>query len=660
MHLFNIVIIFVILFAFGFLGYRYFQKINATEIDLDDNEENTARKQDVTIEYLVDETRKAFARTLKQNIADDNLSKDELERKQKRISELREAQSAASNGSISAKKVIINYIKDLLLDEKYEIDERSINEIIPFDDPSVMTSVEQFETILYFYMRVYEEKAFDMLVKDYELNAPIPYINKHMDNTEEQRYKITGEMVAFMYASVLNGESSIEKVTLRFEEKVDIIAQRVYERYIGYGVVDLLYYCNLDEIDCGMSGVPADLFNVSTTTKNLPYSYESVWIVYSGINIQLECIGFEMQEELIRVVNNIYKFNAPYVLSESEGRVVGTMINGSRIVVCRPPFSNSYMFFMRKFDSSPSIKPSSLMNDKNAAIPICLMKWFIKGARNTLITGGQGTGKSTWLKSLVRFINPEYNIRLQELQAELNLQYAYPDRNIVSFQETPTIDAQEALNLQKKTNGTVNIIGEIAEARQASYFIQTSSVASLFGIATHHAKTIQTLIRSFARNLVECGLHSDQVLAEKEVAETVNIDCHLKSEDGKRFIERITEIFPAEEPPYPSTLEKNKAKTEQDKYYMDAREFFRRTTNPTTYGCKNIVEHVEYPVEDGKVGFCYKLVNKPSESMIHDMKEKMNSKDFEEFIHDLEMMQLLSDGTETEEVKTWEKTILSY
>lgn len=661
MNVINIVLIFVIVIAVSALIYKLYNKINTTEIDLGDRDDDNVRRQELSIEYLSDETRKAFARTLKQNIADDNLSKDEMERKQKRISDLREAQTNASYGSPSAKKIILNYIKDLLLDEKYEIDEKTIHEIIYFDDPNAMKPVEKFETILYFYMKVYEEKAFEHLVKDYELDKPIPYINKYMNNAEESRYKLTKEMVDFIYKSaIIDGESSIGKVTFHFEEKLDILAQRVYERYLGFSVVDMLFYCNLDEIDCGVSGVTADLFNVTSKKKNFPYSFESIWIVYSGINIQLECIGFETQDELIRVTDNIYKYNAPHVLSEMEGRVVGTMYNGSRIVACRPPFANSYMFFMRKFDSSPSVRPADLITDKNAAIPICMMKWCIVSARNILLTGGQGTGKTTTLKSFVRFIKTEFNIRLQELQAELNLQYAYPDREIVSFQETETIDAQEALNLQKKTNGTVNIIGEIAEARQASYFIQTSSVASLFGMATHHAKTVKTLIRSFARNLIECGFYSDQASAEREVAETINIDCHLKYETGHRFIERITEILPAEEPPYPSTLDENKNCTEADKYYMDAREYYRRVTSPKTFDSKNLVENREETDEAGNIIHAYYLVNKPSEMMLKDMQEKMNANEYAEMLHELNMMQMLSDGIETEEVKEWEKMVLSY
>ena len=190
-----------------------------------------------------------------------------------------------------------------------------------------------------------------------------------------------------------------------------------------------------------------------------------------------------------RVVTNIYKYGANKTLSKKTGYVISTMNNGARVVVWQPPFANGYAFIARKFDSTESIAPENLIKGKNNIIPITLMKWFIKGEKTIPITGDQGTGKSTMLKSLIRFINPNFAIRVQEIAAELNLNYCYPNRNIVAFQETEHVKSQEGLNLQKKSSGDVNIIGEVTEAIQANYVIQTSMIASRFTMFTGHHKT---------------------------------------------------------------------------------------------------------------------------------------------------------------------------
>src|SRR5690606_37783368 len=157
----------------------------------------------------------------------------------------------------------------------------------------------------------------------------------------------------------------------------------------------------------------------------------------------------------------------------------------------------------------------------------------------------QGTGKTTLLMSIVRFINQTFTLRIQEMAFELHLRKLYPKRNIVSFRETDTVSCQEGLDLQKKTDGAVNILGEVATAPVASWMIQMAQVASLFSIFTHHATTSSDLVLALRNNLLQTGVFSNEKVAEKQVADVVNFDVHLyKDISGHRYIQRITEIRP--------------------------------------------------------------------------------------------------------------------
>ena len=383
----------------------------------------------------------------------------------------------------------------------------------------------------------------------------------------------------------------------------------------------------------------------------------------SGINIHLECCSFESQAELERICNNIYKYEPTEVLSKQNSKVGGTTIDGSRINVARPPFADSYQFYLRKFDSAPSVEPANLVHDKNKVIPIVMMDWMIKGQRNIAITGCQGCGKTTWLKSVVRFIPTEFNIRIQELMNELHLRYTYPLRNISEFQETETISEQEGLNFQKKTNGAVNILGEIANAVQASHVIQTAMVASLFAMFTHHAKTAEDLVESISNNLLEMGLYKDKRDAVAMTAKVLNIDCHLDKIRKDRFIDRISEIIPISAVKYPSQkmeeVDKLSYLSKKQKLHSfdesdaqlaqklgvksddeiaeklkialaDMPEYFHRVTDPELYSTRVLVKR--YPIiEDGHEKFDengnalgeFKLVNLPTERMLEEIKSKL-------------------------------------
>ena len=79
------------------------------------------------------------------------------------------------------------------------------------------------------------------------------------------------------------------------------------------------------------------------------------------------------------------------------------MKDGSRVVVVRPSFSETWAFFVRKFD----VKRATL--EQLITIPgkedaISLLKFLVKGARIIALTGEQGSGKTTMLMGMIENI----------------------------------------------------------------------------------------------------------------------------------------------------------------------------------------------------------------------------------------------------------------
>ena len=93
------------------------------------------------------------------------------------------------------------------------------------------------------------------------------------------------------------------------------------------------------------------------------------------------------------------------------------------------------------------------------------------------ILGPSGCGKTTLLMAIMKYLYPTITIRVQETAFELHLRKIYPYHNILSLRETDTITGQEGLDVQKKTDGSVNIIGEVATDPVASWMIQSAQVA---------------------------------------------------------------------------------------------------------------------------------------------------------------------------------------
>ena len=568
-----------------------------------------------TIKYLTSGVSEAFAKILKQNLKEQNLSRREWQAKEHTKSEVRNNLKEAAFGNKTAKKFVKNFIKDIIRGTKLGVTEQTINRVIHFDNPSALRSRDKFEIILYLYSKQYGEDGLAHLIKDKRFALDEP----ERDEDGSIFYDVTAEKIDKIYPIILSENE------LTYEDKLEIVSQRIFSGYKGFGAADILFDFNVDEIDCGVSGIPQDSYDIKQiNTKNMSFSYESIWVTISATNIRLSCTGFESQEELERVCQNIYKFHAPYSLSRRTGKVVSTMKDGSRILVVRPPFSDSWAFFMRKFDSVPSVAPAQLFPDKGGDRLITLFRWLIKGYRNIAITGEQGSGKTTTLKSLIRFIPLYLTLRVQELKFELNLRFTYPNRNIVTFQETESISSQEGLDIQKKTNGSVNIIGEVATAAAASWIIQTSMVASLFSIFTHHAKTTDDLIIAIRNNLLECSGFSNEKIAEEMVAKAINFDIHMEKVRKHRYCQRVTEIIPISDRRYPSEVNSDLAP--EVAAMLDTSEYQKRVTDRKLYELRDIIVF-----EDG----AYRLKNLPTERTINAIRNNLTSEEDVEFMKDL-------------------------
>jgi pilus assembly protein CpaF len=598
-----IVLILTVLVIFFILYYRKNRIV--TECPVDDSE----RYNIASILLFVKD---AFNDILKTNLYDMNITREEFKKRVHHRNQLRKALKTCTYGDINSKNYIRDFIKDILV-KSYHINEDNINRIIRFDNPEHLTIQDKFEILLYHYKKLHGFRALEALITGNHLDRPVM-------SPEGICYKVTESDIEKIYAA--------KQLLHSFEDKLNIIAQRIFQLYKGYGVIDEIRDMRIDGVSGGVSGIPStfheevDLSVGLSIVSSLPSSYDSIWVFYKGKTIHLSFLSFGSEAELIRVCKNIYRYNYPGQLSESNGYKVNEMKDGSRVVVVRPPFAESWAFFVRKFDSIEKAEPEELITDEGKEIPIEMIKWLIKGCRVTAITGSQGTGKTTLLMAIIKYISPAFTLRIQELAFELHLRKIYPERNILTFRETPTISGQEGLDLQKKTDGTVNILGEVATAPVSAWMLQMAQVASLFTLFTHHAKSTDNLVKALRNNLLQTGAFSNEKIAEQQVADVINFDIHLaKDIAGHRYIERITEIIPVESEEYPQLTAKG-GEVLNSEFLNAAREFFVRMTDRKIFETRDIV------VWDNGV---YKAVSMPSKRQMVSIARNLTAHEQEEF-----------------------------
>ncbi|OWA37353.1 pilus assembly protein CpaF [Saccharibacillus sp. O16] len=474
------------------------------------------------------------------NLLDLGLTGEEFERRRNVVAELKSSLKACNSGSLADKMYVKSFISDLLL-RGGAVSEANIDHILPFGQERLLTDVDKFDILLHVYKQEHGMQALSMLIEQYDLAR----LKSIIEEGRTESYLITPEEIRDIY--------NREAPRLSFDDKLQLVVQRIYQQYKGFGSIDELRDQNLDGISGGVSGLPSEmqeidhemeLMRTMRAASSGPRSCDSVWIFYRGKSIRLAFLGFGSELELKRVCQNIYRFGSPGQLSEARAYMVNEMQDGSRVVVVRPPFAENWAFFVRKFDL-PNLSLERLLNAEQvsgAELPMKMLDYLMKGAQVTAVTGEQGSGKTTLLMAMVKSIYGTFNLRIQELAFELHLRRLYPERNTLAFRETEKIGGQEGLDLQKKTDGTVNILGEVATDPVAAWAVQMSQVASKFTVFSHHAKTLKDLIWSLRNSLLKTGTFQNERIAEEQVANVIAFDVHLEKErNGTRYIERVTE-----------------------------------------------------------------------------------------------------------------------
>ncbi len=616
MNFTNVILMIIVLVVSAVLVIYYLNKKKNEVVD----DSVQVDDKTFTLEKMTDFVKRRLDEITKINLYDIGLSEEELKRRKNKKYELKKALKGCTYGDVNDKKYIKELIYDLLAKE-YGVDETNVSKAIPFDIPSLLTPSDKFDILIYVYKKEFGYEALTQLIKKYNLA-----VLKYVAGETKPSYVITSEEINHIYET--------ESIILGFSDKLNIVVQRIYQHYKGYSSIDEIRDMNIDGVSGGVSGLPESFLSQVAQTDGdylgqvlehkVPRACDSIWIFFQGKSIRLEFLSFGAESELKRVCQNIYKYNNPGQLSDTNGYKINEMKDGSRVVVVRPSFSETWAFFVRKFD----VKRASLeqlINLPGADKAISLMKFLVKGARIVAITGEQGCGKTTMLMAMIENIYETMNIRVQETAFELHLRKIYPTRNILTFRETDTISGQEGLDVQKKTDGSVNIIGEVATDPVASWMIQAAQVASKFTLFTHHAKTFPNLVTALRNSMLRTGVFTNEKTAEEQVVQVLNFNVHLvKDFRGRRYIERVTECIPVENK-NEYTFDHRKEKTLEgkiEKFMDNATYYFTKQTDKELYQYRNILEFV-----DGE----YVITNKITDYNLNEMRNNMDDIDVEEF-----------------------------
>ena len=206
-----------------------------------------------TIEKMKEYIKKRLDEITKVNLYDIGLSEAELKRRKAKKYELKRALKGCTYGDVNDKKYVKEIIYDLL-EKEYGVTEINISKAIPFDVPSLLSSQDKFDILLYSYKKEFGYEALAQIIKKYNL-ATLKYVA----GEAKPCYVITTDEIDEIFEK--------EALVLSFQDKLNIVVQRIYQHYKGYSSIDEIRDMNIDGVSGRSIWTSRKLFKPSCTNR---------------------------------------------------------------------------------------------------------------------------------------------------------------------------------------------------------------------------------------------------------------------------------------------------------------------------------------------------------------------------------------------------------
>ena len=168
---------------------------------------------------------------------------------------------------------------------------------------------------------------------------------------------------------------------------------------------------------------------------------------------------------------------------------------------------------------------------------------YILGRRNVLICGGTGTGKTTLLNALGKFIPPDERLLLIEDTAEIQLGHA----NLVRFEARreqsglPGISIRDLLKAALRHRPDRILLGEI-RGSEAFDLLQLLNTGHAGTLSTIHASSARQGLARFTSCVLQSGIELPYRSVKTNIADSLNVVVHIERRPGRRYISEVLEI----------------------------------------------------------------------------------------------------------------------
>lgn len=286
----------------------------------------------------------------------------------------------------------------------------------------------------------------------------------------------------------------------------------------------------------------------SSVTEIMINGTDHIFIERDGRLQELD-VGFDSPEKLQDVIQKIVA-GCNRVVNEASPIVDARLPDGSRVnIVMNPVALNGPIVTIRRFPEKPVTMEWLIRNHSISAEAAEFLEKLVRAGYNIFISGGTGSGKTTFLNVLSQFIPAEERVITIEDSAELQLR-SLP--NLVRLETRNSnvegckeITVRELIRSSLRMRPTRIIVGEVRGA-EAIDMLQCLNTGHDGSMSTGHANSGKDMLARL-ENMVLMGMELPLTAIRQQLASGIDIIVHLgRLRDRSRRVLEITEIIGCE------------------------------------------------------------------------------------------------------------------
>lgn len=320
-------------------------------------------------------------------------------------------------------------------------------------------------------------------------------------------------------------EREQKDIYISIEERVHI-ADQVFGAIRGFGILDVI-------------------MNDDSITEVMVNGPEEIFIEQAG-RIKKVDEKFESEQKLEDIIQRIVG-QAGREVNQANPIVDTRLPDGSRVNVVLPPVSlKGAIVTIRKFSKTPMTIAKLLNYGSITPEAAEFLKILVKAKYNIFISGGTGSGKTTFLNALSNYIPKDERVITIEDSAELQIEGV---ENLVSL-ETRNANAagKGAITIRDLIKSSLRmrperiVVGEVRGA-EALDMLQAMNTGHDGSLSTGHANSTHDMLSRLETMVLQGAEGLPLEAIRQQIASAVDIIIHLsRMRDKSRKTMEITEV----------------------------------------------------------------------------------------------------------------------